>query len=68
MIKNFKNLLHYAKFSFKNVICSRKKHMLGGRVFGRCTVSREIKADSIVKYRAEVSKRYLTGIKNFARS
>lgn len=42
--------------------------MLGGRVFGRCTVSREIKADSIVKYRAEVSKRHLTGIKNFARS
>ena len=30
MIKNYKNLLHFARFSFKNVICSRKKHMLGG--------------------------------------
>lgn len=29
MIKNYKNLLHYARFSFKNVICSRKKTYFG---------------------------------------
>ena len=41
MIKNYKNLLHYARFSFKNVICSRKKTYFwgGGCLAGvRCLV------------------------------